>query len=71
MNDVLEDRVREAGLACRVEARERLALLVPEGNPGVPLTAAARLSILQIARAEGFTHVAVELDPDVASLPGD
>ena len=60
---------RAMRVACRVETRERLAILVPEGP--IELNADERRSILQLARSDGFTHAAVELDPDVASLPGD
>ena len=69
MNDQFETRVRAAGVACRVETRDRLAVLVPD--EALQLSADLRRNILQIARAEGFTHVAVELDPAVASLPRD
>lgn len=65
----LESQVRESGVACRVEARDRLAIVVPES--GVQLSAEQRRQILQLAKSEGFTHVAVELDPVGAALPGD
>ena len=67
-----ETLVRASGLPCRVEGRERLAVLVPDGNAGaMQLTADERQRILQVARSEGFTHVALELHADVAPLPGD
>ncbi len=65
----LESQVRESGVDCRVEVRERLAIVVPES--GVQLSAEQRRQILQLAKSEGFTHVAVELDPVGAALPGD
>ena len=67
-----ESQVRESGLDCRVEVRDRLAILIP-GNSrgGSRLSADKRRQLLQLAKSEGFTHVAVELDPDVAALPGD
>jgi hypothetical protein len=73
----LESRLREAGIACRVEVRERLVILVPDdAGP----TREERLRAIQFARAEGFTHVCVELCPHPspssldsrsAALPGD
>ena len=65
----LESQVRESGVDCRVEMRDRLAILVPES--GGQLSAEQRRQILQLAKTEGFTHVAVELDPVGAALPGD
>jgi hypothetical protein len=65
----LESQVRESGVDCRVEVRDRLAIVVPES--GVQLSAEQRRQILQLAKSEGFTHVAVELDPVGATLPGD
>ena len=65
----LESHVRESGMECRVEVRDRLAILVPEH--GGQLSAEQRRQILQLAKSEGFTHVAVELDPVGAALPGD
>ena len=68
----LESHVRESGLDCRVEVRDRLAILIPgksQGSRG--LGGDERRLILQLAKSEGFTHVAVELDPVGATLPGD
>ena len=65
----LESQVRESGVDCRVEVRERLAIVIPES--GVQPSAEQRRQILQLAKSEGFTHVAVELDPVGAALPGD
>ncbi|HEX6943737.1 MAG TPA: hypothetical protein VF128_12465 [Gemmatimonadaceae bacterium] len=65
----LESHVRESGVDCRVEVRDRLAIVVPERS--VQLSAEQRRQILQLAKSEGFTHVAVELDPVGAALPGD
>ena len=64
----LESRLREAGITCRVEVRERLAILVPES--AVP-TGDERLRAIQLARTAGFSHVCVELEPHGAALPGD
>jgi hypothetical protein len=68
MSDVLQSRLREAGIACRVEQRDRLAIVIPDA---AGISRDDRLLMIQTARAEGFTHVAIELDPDGAPLPGD
>ena len=67
----LESQVRDSGVDCRVEVRDRLAILIPESHAGSRLSAEQRRRILQLAKSEGFTHVAVELDPVGAALPGD
>lgn len=69
MTGRLEARLSEIGMTCRVEARDRLALLIPAGD--LALDADLRARIVRMARTEGFTHVAMEIDPDRASLPGD
>lgn len=65
----LTTKLREQGVACRVEPRDRLAILIPDGDysPG----AHDRQQLLKLARDEGFTHVALELDPDGAALLRD
>ena len=68
MTALLEARLRDEGLACRVEVRDRLAILIPEATT---ITRDDRLRMTRLARAEGLTHVCVELDPDGAALPGD
>ena len=70
MTGRFEADVRESGVTCRVEIRDRLAILVPDGSH-VRLSAEDRRRVLQHARAEGFTHVALEIDPDGAAVPGD
>ena len=68
----LESQVRDSGVDCRVEVRDRLAILIPTKSHGsTPLSAELRRQVLQVAKSEGFTNVAVELDPVVATLPGD
>jgi hypothetical protein len=62
----LETLLREHGMECHVEVRDRLAILVPDSMPGIP----DRKRVVELARASGFTHVAVELDPDGAALFG-
>ena len=64
----LESHLRDAGIACRVEVRERLAILVPEGAGP---THDERLRAIQLASAEGFSHVCLELEPRGAALSGD
>ena len=68
MSELLQSRLREAGISCRVEARDRLAILIPDV---ADINRADRLLMIQMARGQGFTHVAIELDPDGAPLPGD
>ena len=70
MSHSLETQLRENGVACRVEARDRLAILVPDYGAG-RMTVDDRVRILKTARDHGFTHVSLELDPDVAALPRD
>ena len=65
----LTTRLQQHGIACRIEERDRLAIIVANQNSFS--TAAARAEILRLAKEEGFTHVALELDPDGAALPGN
>ena len=54
--------LRSAGIACEVEARAALALIV--ASPAEVTRLAAddrRRGVLALARQHGFTHVAVEL----------
>lgn len=56
--------LRSLDLACAVEARARLALLVTDTENVARLAApATRQEVLALARAHGFTSVAVELTP--------
>jgi hypothetical protein len=66
----LEARLRSEGIGCRVEQRDRLVILIPD-EPARVLTRVDRLRALQLAREAGFSHLAIELDPGVAALPGD
>jgi len=69
---MLASRLHDHGVSCRLEARDRLAILIPDAGDGdVQLNADTRSRVLQLLRAEGFTHVALELDPDGAPLSGD
>ncbi|HZI27897.1 MAG TPA: hypothetical protein VFD64_07055 [Gemmatimonadaceae bacterium] len=64
----LTSRLAQEGITCRIEVRDRLAIIV--AAPGY-LTAAVRADVLRLAKEEGFTHLALELDPDGAALPGN
>jgi hypothetical protein len=64
----LATRLSDQGIGYRVEVRERLVILVPDR--GTWPDAERRKAILKLAREEGFTHVALELDPDGARFPG-
>jgi hypothetical protein len=66
----LEQALRDAGVPCRVEAYERVAVVQPDRE--IDFTAAAlRARVEEAARAHGFTHVAVELpdSPQGAAVP--
>jgi hypothetical protein len=69
----LEEALALVGIPCRVEARDRLAVITlgsPNANPAL-LSREARARALALARAHGFTHMALELpEPESgASLP--
>lgn len=68
MSERLEDLLRDANIAVRVETRERLAILIPNG--GWQCDGGRRARIIDLVRAAGFSHVAVEIDPPDAPLPG-
>jgi hypothetical protein len=65
----LTSRLAQGGITCRIEVRDRLAIIV--ATPDFLPTAAVRADVLRVAKEEGFTHVALELDPDGAALPGN
>jgi hypothetical protein len=67
----LEEALRRLGVSGRVEARERLALLVPRAGIAVLADAAARRQAASLAREHGFTHLALELLDDPADGRGD
>ena len=64
----LTSRLQQHGIVCRIEARDRLAIIVAANNS---FPVGARADVLRLAKEEGFTHVALELDPDGAALPGN
>ena len=64
----------EAGLACEIEGRERLAVLRGTAPDAALLADPAQRELaLRLAAAHGFTHVALELVddgvPDPAGAP--
>ena len=77
MTHPLEAVLRASGIPCRVEARDRLAILIADAGP--PAASARTLAprawrepAMSLARAHGFSHVALEIgDPGAgADLPG-
>ena len=67
----LEEALALAGIPCRVEARDRLAVIIleaPNVNP-VLVSREARSRALALARAHGFTHVALELPEPESGAP--
>lgn len=55
--------LREAGLDCVVESRERLALLTAR-EPDTAWNEELRDRVVRLAREHGFTHVALECGMD-------
>jgi hypothetical protein len=62
----LEHALAALGVACRVEPRDRLAVLVPAHAAAIDAALApdARATIVGLTRAHGFTHIALELPGD-------
>jgi hypothetical protein len=69
----LQDALGALGLECTVETRERLAVLIPPTMATPVLTGAMRQRVVALARAHGFSHVALEIPVGVvdASLSLD
>jgi hypothetical protein len=59
----LETALAERGIACRVEVRDRMAVVVLGGDPSDARVREWRADAVRLARAHGFTHVALELPP--------
>ncbi len=57
----LANALRVGGYACRVEERDRLAVLVPEAAMLDADLAGFRVAAVALARESGFTHVALEI----------
>lgn len=71
--DALRKSLASIGVAGRVEARERLAVIIA-ADPGILLDAERRRRALVLAREHGFTNLALEIAEDTttrASLSGD
>lgn len=62
----LAEALAARGYACAVEARERLALLMPTAQWPALDEAAARRGLFGLAAQFGFTHVALEVPNDDA-----
>lgn len=73
----LERSLRALGVRCTVEAHDALAVAVPESGERSFEDAETRRRAIELARANGFSHLAVELrEPERisahrASLSGD
>jgi hypothetical protein len=62
----LEAGLRALGIACAVEAHERLAVILPGGDTTTLQDPRIRRAAIAILPAHGFTHLALELTgPDV------
>ena len=61
MIEALERALIEAGITARVEARERLAILIPDAEHTDLTSEPQRRAVLALAAERGFTHVALEL----------
>jgi hypothetical protein len=58
----LEVALRDIGVECTVDGRERLAVIVPTAEKSALFVDAdRRRAMLALARTYGFTHLAVEL----------
>jgi hypothetical protein len=64
----LEQKLREAGIPCRVEGRDRLAILTLDTADSM-LGRELRLRAVQLAREEGFSHASIELGLRGAAFP--
>lgn len=57
----LEADLRALGIACTIEARERLAILVSDGAADRLEDEQVRRDAVRLAEARGFTHLAFEI----------
>ena len=75
--EALARALRELGVRCSVEAFDALAVAVPEPGERSLEDADVRRRAIEVARANGFSHLAVELrepghaSTDRAPLPRD
>jgi len=63
----LVEALRAIGLDCRVDARDRMALIAVHQGSAALVDDALRGQVVALARAHGFTHVALDLPPADAS----
>jgi hypothetical protein len=61
--DGLQRALRGLGIDCTVEAREKLAIIVPSGSLRDFSESSLRRSAIALLAEHGFTHLALEL-PD-------
>ena len=66
--DGLQRALRAIGIDCTVEAREKLAIIVPSASSRDFSEASLRRSAIALLAEHGFTHLALEI-PD--STAGD
>jgi hypothetical protein len=59
----LEDALRQLGVEAGVDARGTLAVLVSDRELAGLADPSMRARVVQLARDNGFTHIAVELSP--------
>ena len=62
--ETLEASLRALGIECRVDAIERLAVLIPTGAVTALEDARIRRAAAGLLRAHGFTHLALEIVDD-------
>jgi len=63
--ETLEASLRALGIECRVDAVERLAVLVPKGAVSALEDARIRREAVALLRPHGFTHLALEITDDL------
>jgi len=69
----LQQALSAMGIACTVEAREKLALIIP-ASESMLSDVAIRRAVLALLADHGFTHVALEIPDqpdDHAAVSGD
>lgn len=77
LRETLQEALRAMGFPCKVEARDKLAILTPQpdADSGALADAELRARAVALVREHGFTHVALEIPTTVhgksAPLPGD
>jgi hypothetical protein len=60
----LETALRAAGMRCSIEAIDRLAVITADDAEAELTTVRSRREALRLARAHGFTHLALEVPGD-------